>query len=96
MPELTAAEPKSREQIEHERDIDRRLRVVFATALRHAHDGGRVEVHVGSDVVAYLKSLAIKVEDAGFRVAPMLWGYPLIESTAAPDHISVHVVHHIA
>lgn len=94
---LGPAEPKSPEQVEHEQDIDRRLKQVFAIGLRHAHDGGRVEVHVGSDIVTYLKSLAVK-DTTGTALAPAarLWGYPLIESTATPDHISVHVVHTIA
>ena len=74
-----------------ERGIDDRLRTTYATAMRHAHEGGRVELHLGSNIIEYLRSLC--TVPAPLALGRTAWGFPVMEAPAAqPDHISVHVV----
>lgn len=85
------------ERDDHETTL--RMRQAYATALRHTHEGGRVEIHLGKDVVDYLKSLC-EVPDPLAPAAGMIgatcWGHPVIPADLSdPGHISVHVVHDI-
>jgi len=79
-------------------EIRERLITAYATAMRHAHDGGRVEIHIGSDIVEHLRKLAREAmgDRPNFALSNTVWGFPMVESTATPDHMSVHVVHTIA
>ena len=79
-------------------EIRQRLVTVYATAMRHAHDGGRVEIHLGSDIVEHLRKLAREAmgDRPNFALSNTVWGFPIVETAAAPDHMSVRVVHTIA
>lgn len=79
-------------------EIRERLVKVYATGMRHAHDGGRVEVHLGSDIIEHLRTLAREAmgDRPNFALSETVWGFPIVETTASPDHMSVHVVHFIA
>lgn len=85
--------------------MDERLRLAYITAMKAQHDGGRVEVHLGSAVVAHLKALSCPPAPAEppawiSDLAPVLrfGGFPILEKTGpgATHHISVHVVTTIA
>lgn len=82
----------------HALEIRERLARVYATAMMHQRDGGRVEVHLGSDIVEHLRKLAREAmgDRPNFALSNTVWGFPIIDSTAAPDHMSIHVVHTIA
>lgn len=79
-------------------DIRDRLARVYATALIHQRDGGRVEIHLGSDIVDHLRKLCTEAmgDKPNFALSNTVWGFPIVDSTAKPDHMSVHVVHTIA
>lgn len=86
-PGITAAE------VRRDQAIDDRMRIAFGMALRARHEcAGQVVLHLGADVLSYLKSLA-RFPDHGvpFERATC-WGFPIIESDDSPDHISVHTV----
>lgn len=78
--------------------LDNALGNAYRAALHASHDGGRVEIHLGSDVVAALKA-RIPAEDplapASGLIGRTCWGFPVIDSTASPEHISVHTVYTI-
>jgi len=80
--------------------MDERLKLAYATAMRAQHEGGRVEIHIGSDARAELVArckITVAGEERRWDIpAPTLFGFPLVDTTASPDHISVHVVHAIA
>jgi len=78
--------------------IRERLATAYAAAMHAQHAGGRVEIHLGSDITAHLKKLIEEAmgDDANFLPAATIWGFPVVDSTAAPDHMSVHTVHTIA
>ena len=84
---------------EETQELERQIRMAYATALRHAHEGGSIQIHAGTDVVEYLKSLVTHPRHPLLNnlVRPKMFGHPIIEAAEAlgPDHISVHVVHHI-
>lgn len=78
--------------------MDDRLRLAYMTAMRAQHDGGRIEIHLGSAVIAHLKALAYPPAPPIERLlgslgpAPRFGGFPVVESTISPNHISIHVV----
>lgn len=79
-------------------DVDvfrQRLATAYAQALKLSHAGGSVQIHMGADVVEYLRSLCT-VPDPSV-VSTTCWGYPVIEADERlpADHISVHSVYHI-
>lgn len=80
-------------------ELERRIRVAYATALRHAHEGGIVQVHAGETVVAYFKSLAKHPRHPLLNglVSPTAFGYPLIEAAESlgADYIGIHILHPI-
>jgi len=79
-------------------ELDRKIADAYRTALTHTHQGGSVQVHVGSEFVYYLKGMADIPSDKSFPIhEARLFGFPIIPADEAlgPDHISVHVVHHI-
>ena len=79
-------------------EIRDRLARVYATAMLHQREGGRVEIHLGSDITDHLKKLIEEAmgDNANFLPAATIWGFPVVDSTATPDHMSIHVVHTIA
>lgn len=73
-------------------EIRERLARAYAAALAAQHSGCAVEIHLGSEVLDYLKSLATEVSETPIP-GNRLWGFPAIESTAGTRrHISVHAV----
>lgn len=76
--------------------MDDRLRLAYATAMKAAHEGGRVEIHMGSDVIEHLRALCTQPNP--LALGRTCWGFPVIEASAAlpDDHISVHAVQVIA
>ena len=74
--------------------MDEKLREAYATALKHAHGGGRVEIHMGIHVVEYLRLFCTQEGPQGS--APTMWGFPIrVRDSFPPEHIEVHVVHTI-
>lgn len=73
--------------------MDEKLRTAFITAAKAAHESGSVQIHVGPDIVAYLRSLATQPNLP--PSSPTLWGFPVVEDPR-DGHVSVHVVHTIA
>lgn len=71
--------------------MDDRLKTAYVTAMKAQHEGSRVELHLGSDVVEYLKSFLIAPAPS-WMPRETCWGFPVVDSTASPDHISVHAV----
>jgi len=84
---------------EAQQEIERRLRMAYATALRHSHEGGSIQIHAGSAVVDYLKSTVTHPRHPLLNglVQPRAFGYPIIpaDEHQAVDYIGIHVVHHI-
>lgn len=73
-------------------NLDDRLRVAYATAMKQRQGPGIVQIHIGADVFAYLRNLAKDVAAPG-TPGNHLWGFPLVHSRQSmPDHISVHTV----
>lgn len=77
-------------------ELDQRLSRTYGAAMRQQHFGARVEIHLGSDVVRYLQSMANKKVPDVIGNSRTLWGFPVADTTASPDHISVHTVESIA
>jgi hypothetical protein len=71
-----------------EPDLGDRLRAAYATAMRAQQEGGRVEIHLGKDIIAYFQSLPPGQPCRGGSTA---FGFPVVESEI-PDHISIHTV----
>lgn len=70
--------------------LDDRLRTAWATAMRQ-RNYGRVEIHLGSNVIEHLRSLAERPDSTA--LGRTIWGFPVVEMPAAfPNHISVHTV----
>lgn len=67
-----------------------RLKMAYATAMKATHEGSRVEIHLGSDVVEYLRSLC--PIPGAVVIRPTFWGFPVVDSTVSPDHISIHTI----
>mgnify|MGYP003434276818 CR=1 FL=1 len=80
-------------------DLGDRLRLAYATALRHAHEGGSIQIHAGTAVVDYFRTLVTHPRHPLLNglVRPTAFGHPIIPAAEAlgSDHLSVHVVHHI-
>lgn len=77
-----------------ERTMDDRLRAAYATAMQQQHASGSVEIHLGSHVLEYLRSIGLKYD----ALAPRsnVWGFPVIPAPGhLPNHISVHTVQQI-
>lgn len=73
------------------------LKMAYGQGLRHSHEGGRIEIHLGTEVVTYLKSLCTVPDPlalASGMIGKTCWGFPVIEHPA-PLHVSIHVVHDI-
>lgn len=70
--------------------LEERLKLAYATAMNLRHtSAGRIEVHLGPNVVEYLKSLTVQPEPlGGWQTA---WGFPVVPRDI-DDHISVHLV----
>ena len=88
-------EPRTAEEIAYHEELCERLKRAYMAALAAQHIGWRVEFHLGSDVVSYLKGLMPK-EPVNFAPIATMWGFPIVETTAAPDAIDVHAVTAIA
>jgi hypothetical protein len=87
---------------ERDEDLEARLKVAYATAIHLRHQPGRVEIHVGQEVIDYLKSFLTHV--ATSPAGANLWGFPLVVAEEADAwrlyrgraHISVHAIQTIA
>lgn len=74
-------------------DLDERLKRAYATAMDQQHQRlpGRIEIHMGKDVIEYLRSLAYVPDPVANRRT--CWGFPVVQTPDAwPDHLSVHTV----
>lgn len=66
--------------------LDDRLRAAYACAQRSTHEGGRVEIHVGSDVYAYLEARMPAPDPLAFRsgmIGRTCWGFPIAEAAGS-------------
>jgi len=72
--------------------LDVRLREAYATAMAQQHQRlpGRIQLYMGSDVIAYLKSLCAVPNETLSRTT--CWGFDTFPVDGPPDHISVHTV----
>lgn len=79
--------------------LEQRLKDAYMTGLRHVHEGGRVEIHLGSAVVDHLKALAedvtAKITHPLGSIGATCWGFPVVPVENNPAHIAIHVVHDI-
>lgn len=80
-------------------EMERRIKMAYATALRHVHEGGSIQIHAGADVVDYLKSLVTHPRHPLLNtlVRPTAFGHPVIpaDENLGGDHLSIHVVHYV-
>ena len=70
--------------------MDDRLRAAYATAMKSSHEGARVQIYMGSDVLEYLRSLA-DVPDPTVSRTTCGW-FDVFPVSGPPDHLSVHTV----
>lgn len=71
--------------------LDDRLRTAYATAMKAAHEGGRIEVHIGIHVLEHLRQHVVQPGPLG--QAPTVWGFPIRVRDSFPvDGIEVHTV----
>lgn len=70
--------------------MDERLKRAYATAIKAAHEGGRVQIYLGSDVISHLEALAYDIVPGIPRTT--CWGFDVFPVAGPPDHISVHTV----
>lgn len=77
-------------------ELEAKVKKAYGVALSHAHDGGSIQIHIGTELLAHLKAMAA-VPESRVIPSPMLFGFPLIPANEhlGPDYIGVHVVHHI-
>ena len=78
--------------------MDEKLRLAYATAMKAQHECGSVQIHVGTKVRDYLRSL-VTVPDAHrvLDIDQRMWGFPcVVDERAWPESITVHVVQVIA
>lgn len=80
-------------------ELERKLRMAYATALRHGHEGGSIQIHCGTGVVAYFKSLCEHPRHPLLNdlIQPRAFGFPIIPAHEhlGADYIGIHVVHHV-
>jgi hypothetical protein len=72
-------------------EVEKRLRLAYATALnlRHA-SAGRVEIHIAQNVLDYLRSFLVKYQ---YGDSSTMWGFPLVVEESAPfNYVAVHTV----
>lgn len=67
-----------------------RLTLAYHTATTAAHGLGRVEIHVGPDVLQWMKD-ECSVPDPSIQ-RTTVWGFPVVPVGEPADHLSVHVV----
>lgn len=67
-----------------------RLSRAYVTALTSSQRGGRVEIHMGSDIIDHLRSLGIRTQAPD--IDRTCWGFPVVPVEHAHDHLSVHTV----
>lgn len=75
-------------------NVQDRLRAAYVAALEASHGGRRVEIHLGTEVVAHLRSLCAAAASPLGMTANTCWGFPVVEDDS-PLHISVHTVYTI-
>lgn len=106
MPEVTDSitgkvVPGAMETVEVPR-FDDKLRTAYATAMAAMHSSGSVQIHVGTEVAEYLRSLVRAelngvVQEWAIPAQRTMWGFPVvIDENARPESITVHVVQVIA
>lgn len=84
---ITHAERQERR--ERRAALDRRIATAYMEALNanHAVRGGRVEIHLGEDVLEHLKAMAIKPDDnppaLAYGQEGFLFGFPIF----GPDNL---------